>query len=125
MYANEESGVGGSATLIKPSLTLTHRVSLIAIKLPEFGNKLTRLIGVTQMPARWQPQASRFVISQFSPRNKDSVAGHGGTFLVSVQGQPGLHSSRTTRESYIVRSCLKQETFKKTKQKKRKDKESL
>lgn len=39
----KNSGVGGSATLIKPSLKLTHKVSLIAIKLPEFGNNLIHL----------------------------------------------------------------------------------
>lgn len=36
----KNSGVGGSATLRKPSLKLTHKVSFVAIKLPDFGNNL-------------------------------------------------------------------------------------
>lgn len=36
----KSSGVGGSATLRKPSLKRTHKVSFVAIKLPDFGNNL-------------------------------------------------------------------------------------
>lgn len=35
----KNSGVGGSA-LRKPSLKRTHKVSFVAIKLPDFGNNL-------------------------------------------------------------------------------------
>lgn len=35
MYADEESSVGGPVALKKPSLKLTHKVSFVAIKLPD------------------------------------------------------------------------------------------
>lgn len=72
VYANEEFRCGGSDALIKPSLKLSHKVGLVAIQLPEFGNNLRHLNGVyTGACASWQPQACGFVVSVFSREKKN------------------------------------------------------